>query len=374
MSELLRCKDMKEPIEWDHCRTCFRSFPRSADGSKECFERHLTYGTCKRIWKCCKSGCGRVFQWKSMTPKQHVCSHVWCRSCKDYESLKHCRDECYIKKEKLKNSSEKYLFIDIECCQDDVIDKFTNVHRSNLIVSKDWNGTETIHYTAREFCDWLLQTRKGYTVIAHNGGCYDFPILYLYLIGNVKTSYFPIYNGARLMSLTIGKGVNAIRLIDSFNWLPCALSKLPKTLGLPIHIEKGFFPHGFNTKKNTKYVGRLPARKNFYPERMDMATRKQFFQWHRETRSGTDVAHRNFKCKWDLQKELVKYCRNDVNLLRTACIKFRKIFLDCTHQECDPFQYTTIAGTCLSIYLSQHMQENTIANLPYFTRVPHWSS
>ena len=40
-----------------------------------------------------------------------------------------------------------------------------------------------------------------------------------------------------------------IRILDSFNFLPMALEKLPDSFGLT-EMAKGYFPHLFNTKEN----------------------------------------------------------------------------------------------------------------------------
>ena len=41
-----------------------------------------------------------------------------------------------------------------------------------------------------------------------------------------------------------------IRFIDTLNYLPMSLEKMPKVMGLPDTLKKGFFPHGFNTIEN----------------------------------------------------------------------------------------------------------------------------
>lgn len=51
---------------------------------------------------------------------------------------------------------------------------------------------------------------------------------------------------------------------------------------------------------------------------------------------------------FDFRKEMDTYCRSDVDILKRACLQFRKLMLDAT--EVDPFQYVTIASVCVGIF------------------------
>jgi len=61
-----------------------------------------------------------------------------------------------------------------------------------------------------------------------------------------------------------------VRLIDSLNFLPMALSAMPGTLGEK-ELEKGHFPHHFNTPE-TAYVGNLPPPEMYGVEYMKEGT------------------------------------------------------------------------------------------------------
>ena len=90
--------------------------------------------------------------------------------------------------------------------------------------SKFFSGDNTLN----AFCEWLF-SEKNYqaTVLCHNFQGYDsYPILqYLY-----KNSVLPnvVANGAKIMSLTVPHC--KIKMIDSINFLPMALAKLPRCL------------------------------------------------------------------------------------------------------------------------------------------------
>jgi hypothetical protein len=52
-------------------------------------------------------------------------------------------------------------------------------------------------------------------------------------------------NGGKLMSIQF----RGVKIIDSYNFIPFALAKCPKTFGFN-ELNKGFFPYMFNTPAN----------------------------------------------------------------------------------------------------------------------------
>ena len=70
---------------------------------------------------------------------------------------------------------------------------------------------------------------------------YDGFFLMSYIINNlIPTDKFPevLLNGSKLLIIKF----NGLKIIDSINFIPMALSKLPKTFGLS-ELKKGYFPH-----------------------------------------------------------------------------------------------------------------------------------
>ncbi|KAK3104555.1 hypothetical protein FSP39_004928 [Pinctada imbricata] len=153
-----------------------------------------------------------------------------------------------------------------------------------------------------------------------------------------------IYSGSKIMYMYIGNKLN-LRFLDSLNFLPGQLSKLPQLFELE-ELCKGFFPHKFNTKGNQNYSGRFPPPEDYGYETMSSARRKDFLLWYREKESET----------FHFQTEMLKYCRSDVDILRRACLKFRKLMLEVTH-GIDPFDYVTIASVCMGIFKTLFLKE-----------------
>jgi hypothetical protein len=349
------------PRSWTECKECCRFFLDSGPGAngKTCIQNHLDSGACTEVWVCRR--CDQRLFHHRVTPADHRCSDVWCTSCNAYKNKAHMRNGCYIKKEPLLPPSTKYIFSDIESVQD------TGVHEANLVISRDWANARTVHHSASEYVEWILEHGRGQTVVFHNGGGYDLPLIYRYLCTHTSVKCLkPIYNGTKLMLIQIGRGAKAIRFIDSLRWIARPLAKFKETLGLSAEMEKGYFPHWFNTRANAAYSGVVPAATFFKPDRMTREHHEAFVEWHADTVCKTTRGSAEYTGDWVLLDELTRYCDNDVAILREGCMKFRQLFMDISEQKCDPFQYVTIASTCHALYRAEFMPENSIAVLPHF--------
>lgn len=100
-----------------------------------------------------------------------------------------------------------------------------------------------------------------------------------------------------------------IRVIDSFNFSPMALAKLPDAFQLEF-LAKGYFPHFFTSKENLNYVGPYPPVEMYGPDGMSIEGREKFYRWYQEKIDNREV--------FDFNSEMIKYCRSDVDILRRA--------------------------------------------------------
>ena len=66
---------------------------------------------------------------------------------------------------------------------------------------------------------------------------------------------------------------------DSHSFLSMALKELPKSFELQ-ELEKGHFPHFFNTPENQDYIGRWPDKKFYSPDTMKTDDRDKFLVWY----------------------------------------------------------------------------------------------
>lgn len=157
------------------------------------------------------------------------------------------------------------------------------------------------------------------------------------------------------MYMHIAQKLN-LTFVDSLNFLPMKLAKIPDAFGLQ-ELCKGYFPHLFNTKANQNYVGPYPGLKYYGYDFMSAGDRKKLAEWHATKRDET----------FNFREEMLQYCRSDVDILRRGCLEFRNLMINVTTIKestvlangtvkttssigVDPFDYVTIASVCMGIF------------------------
>ncbi|KAG1710397.1 putative DNA polymerase [Nymphon striatum] len=340
-------------IECNRCHQICRS--------QNCLVRHRqarpkSASVCETYWRCVE--CTAVIESKKCSKAQHVCGNYLCPNCKQYADVDH---SCYITHETPKTSTDKYIFYDFETIQE------SGRHIPNLCIALkvcancideigickscgDPKNKYSTYYvfangadTVNEFGNWLIDSRnKNYVAIAHNAKGFDSHFLLDYLVRNsVKPEV--IFSGSKIMSVTVHRGIT-LRLYDSHNYLAMPLKALPRCFGLE-GACKGDFPHLFNRTENQNYKGKYPDLSYYSVGRMKSPEREEFLAWYDEVKDTL----------FDFKKELIAYCRKDVEILALACLKFRKLFKNAA--GVDPLQYITIASACMASYKSKFCQE-----------------
>ena len=378
------------------CLSCFTySKERKCDGKeivyekcnrkffgKRCFKNHLknrsiaenkTDTVCNTVKKCLD--CCRIITGKYVN--SHKCGYSECSNCCMYVDSIH---KCYMKKVKAKGGNclnkmscknngsikktdwcyscrtytEKYIFYDFECTQN------TGTHEVNLSISQDFDGNEYVHNSIDEFCKYFLNDKyKGYTFIAHNSKGYDSHFVLKWLIDQGIKPYC-IYNGAKIMFMEIPK--LSIRFIDSLNFLQMPLKSFPKTFGMS-ELKKGYFPHYFNKECNKEYIGCMPCKNDYGFNKMKPDERTKFLKWYEERVNENYV--------FDFKKEILEYCRSDVDILRRGIMKLREDFIKL--ENIDPLCYITITSVCMTIYRSNYMPKDTIAIVQEYSKTDNYS-
>ena len=354
------------------CGKCNRKF-----FGKRCFKNHLKEQSrvCNTVRKCLD--CSRIITGKYVSI--HKCGYSECTNCYKYVGKNHkcfmkkieakggnckydqrepCRNNNPIKKKdwcySCKTYSERYVFYDFEATQS------TGTHIVNLSIAQDFDGYEYIHKDIDEFCKCFLDNKfKSYTFIAHNSKSYDCHFILKWLI-NQGINPYCIYNGVKIMFMEIPE--LSIRFIDSLNFLLMQLKSFPKTFGMN-ELKKGYFPHYFNKKSNWNYRGPIPSKKHYGYNQMKPDERAKFLKWYDDRVSENYV--------FDFQKEIIEYCRSDVDILRRGMMKLREDFIKL--ENIDPLQYIAIAGVCMTIYRCNYMPMKTIAIIPPYTKTDNFS-
>ena len=331
--------------EWIECNDCERRFK-----SRACYDHHkepigAARSVCETIRKCEK--CGKAMDVRKLNPKGHICGRK-CKTCGIILKKEDDEHMCYIQKLE-QPEEEQYnhlLFFYFEATQEH------GVHEPNLCVVHDEVGEVGLFKgkdTVKQFCEWLLTIEhKDCIVVAHNFQGYDAYFIIKYLNQNaIKYEY--ILRGAKVLSMTIP--MFNIKFIDSLNFIPMSLAKFPKTFGQD-ELCKGYFPHLFNKEENWNYVGPIPCQNDYNVNFMKPEERKAFIAWHKEQVESNYL--------FDFQKEIVKYCRSDVDIMRKCCLLYREMLRDET--GIDPFgKSLTIASYCHEVYRTKFLKEDTIA-------------
>jgi hypothetical protein len=103
--------------------------------------------------------------------------------------------------------------------------------------------------TLKDFMDWLLESEADHRgevtfknqdaiVIAHNFKGYDGQFILNYLVHTACIKPSVILNGSKILCLEVA----GIKFIDSFNFLPFALAKMPAAFGLTELKKKATSP------------------------------------------------------------------------------------------------------------------------------------
>ena len=332
---------VNDPLGCNECNRWFKS--------KACYDRHKervdgARSICQGIKKCEK--CGKSVEVRKLNPKGHVCGKK-CSACGVVLNEKN-EHKCYIQKTEQSEESQysELLFFDFECKQE------TGKHEPNLCIVHNEAGDEWLFQgsdTTKDFCEWLLtKEHQDCIVVAHNFQGYDGYFIQNFLNKNA-IKYEVILRGAKILSMTIS--MFNMKFVDSLNFIPMSLSKFPKTFGMT-ELCKGYFPHLFNKEENQNYIGPIPPVAYYSPNTMKPEAREAFLAWHNEQVKSDYI--------FDFEKEIIKYCRSDVDILRKCCMEFREMLREIT--GIDPFEKClTIASTCHEVYRTNFLKKDTVA-------------
>ena len=357
-----QCKHFCEPTsEVIKCEFCLRFFK-----GQDCYQQHRLYhdgatlSTCQK-WKKCKVCCLDV---SKELQKEHVCFKSKCQNCQNTVDI--YTHKCYIQQAKLTENQRKkrdgkmgrLLFFDVES----MVEHGQTINEPICVVAQFGDTGEEVTFEGigcmNKFCEWLFehceQNSEPLTVIAHNLGGYDIFFILKWIVDNRGKLPEVLFDGARVITMSIFN----LSFRDSYKYWPSSLSDLPSRFDL--EEEKGFFPHKFNTRENQDYVGAPPSEEYFSPElTMDEKKYKEFKAWHKEIND----AYKQGGYVYNFKAEQLKYCRQDVNLLRLAGEKYRAEYI--SKFNIDPWtEACTMASTSNLIYRRVFMEENTIGIMP----------
>ena len=325
---------------------------------EECYNEHIKI--CKgKKWFCINcfnpngTKCGIIKNngWfptvdKSKNPIVHNCATPYCSTCDCEKPHNH---RCIIPKRPISKTDAvkgDYAVFDIETDP-------TNNHEVLQWGAKTYPSGEEVYCDSivnkkspiEQLYDWIFQKREGrsaFTIIAHNFKGYDGQLLYHYIVKHKKRRPTKmILAGAKIMYMSFG---TKIRFIDSLNHIAAPLSSFPKMWGIK-SLVKGEYPYEFNTRANSKYVGKIPplvygndTTRGFRPDDMKPNKRKKFLEWYDERK----------KRIWNHKIETKAYCMDDVRILYEGIKKYVELGIQTS--GLNPLKSTTIASYCMNVF------------------------
>lgn len=361
------------------CEKCLCSFV-----SEECKTRHQP--NCGMYTLCKNCECKRI------KGDKHVCWTYDCEKCHTtyFESPHYCsvqeKDKGKLQKE------DKLLKITVAFDIESMFRKITTVngnqektvfvnHEPNLLCTRvlcdictnnpdnvcticpkeilRFRGSKCV----KLFCDYLYnelafkaeKAKAKITVYAHNFKGYDGRFVMRDLWQRDFENPQIVMAGSKLLKIQTGN----VQFIDSLSFFQQPLSALPKSFGF-VDKEKGYFPFFANIEENQGKIIDLPEEEAFNSKKMKPEQYTKFKQWY-------DKQPRE---NYNFQAEMEKYCDNDVEILITAVLKFRKQFKEIT--DLDPTtRCFTLASIGMEVFRSTWLNKGDIGVTPtsgYFKR------
>lgn len=206
-----------------------------------------------------------------------------------------------------------------------------------------------------DFLNLILQHRPDVSklcCIAHNFRSYDGQLIIQQLLTIPNNDIKLVQNGFKILKIEIKEYIS---FVDSLSFIPIALDKFPATFGLSEGLTKGFCPFLFLSFSNWNYVGELPAKDQFGIDVKDTENKKvkKFIEWY----------DNHPKQNYNLRDETVRYCINDVKILREGSLKFMKLILDLA--DLNPFlQCISLPNLALTVYRKKYMKQNLLGIVP----------
>jgi DNA polymerase type B, organellar and viral len=229
----------------------------------------------------------------------------------------------------------------------------------NIRRRHEWIGPGAVD----KFVEWLLQLgpKEQTIAVAHYAGKYDMHFVLGVLYGQGGITPELIKKGEKLYQIRKkkkGQKQGKVVFRDSYNWIPLRLAKMPSALGLADVEDKGHFPHFYNREVNMDVeLPNLPPLHYYSPDSMKEADRFAFLHWY----YANAIVK---KTPFHLRKDVVDYCRNDVDILTHALVRYQKLFTSIAGGRDVLRSSITIAGFCLNYFIFNYMKPGDIAIIP----------
>ena len=260
-------------------------------------------------------------------------------------------------------------------------------HRCNCVCLRPvYREEPRLHFhDIKGMVEYIIQNDvfRGATIFAHNGGGYDHQFIIHYLEKQVIQYDSICRPGSSHKYLEVRikkeKREEDIVLKDFFMFMTQGLKAIAKSMNLP--FQKGDFPHKFNNGQNDNYVGHFPEDEYYESNnKMNEKEEKEILNWLEEEKpkycscpenvshiaigyAGYEFCRICQKPNWIFQKEILKYCWLDTDILAMAIQKYRAehiafgttemsdISPDWAPTPIDPLNYLTQSSCALDFFM-----------------------
>jgi hypothetical protein len=359
------------------CRSCNKYFQ-----GRGCLKKHRDTGLCSKEKYCSICSAYIVRRGGEMG---HRCGYRSCPVCRVSYTVG-SDHLCYITPIWAKEEDTKffsYIAFDCETMLKTDFDKKSSEHKvcciCATIVCKNCidnypanpNGGECgtcgkrnrIFFGARcveHFCKFALRPREGECLIlSHNGGSYDILLIQQYMYKENLTPNV-ICRGNRIITLSLPKF--RIKFIDLIQFLPMSLANVHKSMNVTTAAKKGYGPYLLWNEENINRIfDHYPPKHYFNVNGMTKEKADDFHLWYEANKQKT----------YNVKKEMISYCINDVSILMEGAINFKNMFMKATRDINDrapegvnPFRCVTLASACARVFRACFLFRNCLGVIP----------
>lgn len=334
------------------------------------------------------------------SPYKKQWTKLWtCKVCGEdgpYQSFS-LSHKCYFQPPKPKEAipNDKLFVLDIESMQyETMFDSNKLVHECVLVCVRNMYNADVRFEckTIKEFLHACQHQEMFYntTFLAHNGGGYDYQFIVQELeAGGYEYSFVPRPNSDhKYLSLTVVFGsYSTVTFIDFISLMPGSLKGI--AMSFQLEVQKGDFPHKFLNPNTLNYVGAFPpidSEVDFFSLEWKKSSKdiEEVRTWHAQmcekycTCAGVHCCD---KPLWNCYEFLREYCWLDVDVLASACAKYRDLLMNVEQDETltwqakptDPFRFLTQSQLAMHIFLTGFNDFPKIGiSIPRKRRYKHW--
>jgi hypothetical protein len=182
---------------------------------------------------------------------------------------------------------------------------------------------------------------NGFRVYLHNFSNFD-GIFLLNILSKLSNNIKPIINDDKLIDIKFKFGKYSLLFRDSYLLLPSSLNELAKSFDVE---SKNIFPIFFVNDKNVKldYEGDIPKIESFINLKNE-----EYIDYCKSFKGE----------KWNLKKECIKYCNQDVIILHKIIKKFSNVIFD--EIRLDISKYPTLSSLALGIFRCKFLGDSKL--------------